>query len=421
MTASAMEAQASLQNPRLPNTLPLTGFRGLLALVVFGTHIDFNRYLGGYDGLRTHFAVYCFFVISSFLLTFNCLAWKPKFATPSKSLRTFRIDRSFFTYWASYAVRRVFKIYPLYLVAVVLSASVPLFGEAYWNLVDFWPHLFMLENRTVLWSVAVEFEFYRYLPILVIIYKLAEEFDFRSSQCWRRLSVISLFSALSAFVSIKYNISNYEYLYPHFLPYYPAFWAGCLGGIILRFCLQTGILNVPAKDETPKDYQISFKSMSINVSAVANYFAWLYLLFLFTSQYSVLEKFHFNVKAEDEKGYRDAIGIYLAYPFTILVFMMLTVLKGKSFNKFFENSLLQFTGKIGYPFYLFHLFAMQIVSGLSSLSNFTGLVIIVSLTYLIAYAAYCIVEEPFIKLASKLNSCMKQKSTSYQPVASAAV
>lgn len=131
----------------------LDGLRGLAALTVLGGHLS--------GGIVAVVSVYLFFVLSSFLLTSQFLAWRPgDFADPWR--------------WAHYAQRRFFRIVPLFVVVVLLSAATTGTGAA-WLGGEGLPLtvkpervpsvLRLAEGPNVLWTVAVECKFYLVLPV----------------------------------------------------------------------------------------------------------------------------------------------------------------------------------------------------------------------------------------------------------------
>jgi peptidoglycan/LPS O-acetylase OafA/YrhL len=146
----------------------LDGLRGLAVLIVLLSHLA-NAGLPVFPGLSMagtgKSGVYLFFVLSAFLLTRLLLA-RPLAHWRRPSL------------WLDYVLRRVLRIWPLYLV--VLSASVALFvsGLAPWwpYLIDpasFLRHVLLREGTSVLWSVPVEFHYYLWLPLVAGLFALA--------------------------------------------------------------------------------------------------------------------------------------------------------------------------------------------------------------------------------------------------------
>lgn len=138
----------------------LDGLRGLAVLIVLLSHLA-NAGLPVVPGLSLagtgKSGVYLFFVLSAFLLTRLLLQW------PAEQWRQG-------ARWADYALRRVLRIWPLYLVVLLGSAAITATGVAPW-----WPypmegerllrHLLLQEGTSVLWSIPVEFHYYLWLPL----------------------------------------------------------------------------------------------------------------------------------------------------------------------------------------------------------------------------------------------------------------
>jgi peptidoglycan/LPS O-acetylase OafA/YrhL len=139
----------------------LDGLRGLAVLVVLLSHAA-NSGLPVLPGLSLSgtgkSGVYLFFVLSAYLLTRLLLA-RPESAWRAPST------------WFDYALRRVLRIWPLYLVVLLVSAALTASGLAPW-----WPyampadallrHLLLQEGTSVLWSIPVEFHYYLWLPLV---------------------------------------------------------------------------------------------------------------------------------------------------------------------------------------------------------------------------------------------------------------
>jgi peptidoglycan/LPS O-acetylase OafA/YrhL len=153
-----------MTDPRPADTLPaLDGLRGLAVGVVLLSHLA-NAGLPVLPGLSLSgtgkSGVYLFFVLSAFLLT-RLLVQRP----------TAEWWRG--ATWADYALRRVLRIWPLYLVVLLSSAALTAAGLAPW-----WPypmdavallrHLTLQEGTSVLWSIPVEFHYYLWLPLVAV-------------------------------------------------------------------------------------------------------------------------------------------------------------------------------------------------------------------------------------------------------------
>lgn len=138
----------------------LDGLRGMAVLIVIASHLS----LAGMDlvpflslaGIGKS-GVYLFFVLSAFLLTRALLERTPAEFSDSRL-------------WANYALRRVLRIWPLYLTILLLSWALTRAGVAGWyyqmDTAELVRHLMLLEGQSVLWSIPVEFKFYLWLPLV---------------------------------------------------------------------------------------------------------------------------------------------------------------------------------------------------------------------------------------------------------------
>lgn len=149
-----------LPNDGKPNHQPeLDGFRGLAVLFVLlahGSHagfdplgIDFNHF--GSVG------VYLFFVLSAYLINRQMLeALTAQRATPK--------------FWLRYALRRVLRIYPMYLLALIASYVLYAngFGGPIHDVNGILNHLSLTEAKGVFWTIPVEVAYYLISPLIVL-------------------------------------------------------------------------------------------------------------------------------------------------------------------------------------------------------------------------------------------------------------
>ena len=138
----------------------LDGLRGLAVLIVIASHLSLLGF-GLLPGLRLggigKSGVYLFFVLSAFLLTRLLLERAPARFADARL-------------WAAYALRRVLRIWPLYLVVLLLSWVLTRAGVGWWHYqlddAGVLRHLALREGQSVLWSIPVEFKFYLWLPLM---------------------------------------------------------------------------------------------------------------------------------------------------------------------------------------------------------------------------------------------------------------
>ena len=160
----------------------LDGLRGLAMVIVIVTHLANSGFIPPQPGLAGSGkpAIYLFFVLSAYLLTRYLLR---------RPLAGFRdVDL-----WLDMGSRRVLRIWPLYLVVLLLSWALTLSGVDGWHYrmdtATLWRHLSLREGQSVLWSIPVEFLFYLWLPALALGLAWMRE---RGWPLWAELAVFGL-------------------------------------------------------------------------------------------------------------------------------------------------------------------------------------------------------------------------------------
>ena len=137
----------------------LDGLRGLAVLIVIGSHLSNAGWLPWPNLAGTGKAgVYLFFVLSAYLLSSAMLATSASLTTPR--------------YWLNYALRRVLRIWPLFLFILLSSWVLTRAGVTAWHYqldgAALGAHLLLEQGQSVLWSIPVEFTFYLWLPFIVL-------------------------------------------------------------------------------------------------------------------------------------------------------------------------------------------------------------------------------------------------------------
>ena len=124
---------------------PFDGVRGIAILYVTLSHLG-NKRTSAVTGAG-EYGVWLFFALSAFLLSHYFFVKPERARLPAE--------------WLNYAMRRVLRIYPLYLAALVVGVFV-----GWWSFAAL-PDAAMLKNP-VFWAVFVEFRFYFLLPFVVV-------------------------------------------------------------------------------------------------------------------------------------------------------------------------------------------------------------------------------------------------------------
>lgn len=143
----------------------LDGLRAIAVILVFLEHVSGNVFstASGEDKILDNFlnfsdsgmgrsGVHLFFVLSSFLLTKQLLK-------PRTSLK----DKGF---WLNYGFRRCIRIYPLYLVILLVYLIFPGFK---YSIGDFISHVLLQKANNHFWTIPVEMKYYLLLPGFVLL------------------------------------------------------------------------------------------------------------------------------------------------------------------------------------------------------------------------------------------------------------
>ena len=139
----------------------LDGLRGIAILFVLLSHMskgDLHLLPWiNFSGSGTY-GVFLFFVLSAFLLTLPFFEhYRHRLSEPG--------------IWLSYALRRFFRIFPLYIIVLLVSFT---FSET-GNFIrlsrqDLWNHIILRDGKSILWTIPVEFKYYFFLPLVVIFF-----------------------------------------------------------------------------------------------------------------------------------------------------------------------------------------------------------------------------------------------------------
>ena len=352
----------------------LNGLRFLSALAVIITHVELMQDKLGlenlWDNLLIHnlgvIGVSFFFVLSGFLITYLMIEERDSF-------KSFSVK--------SFYLRRIFRIWPLYFLILILGffilpnfTYVPFFSD---NLeINFFPnliiYLFIFPNIALSmfpavpligqsWSIGVEEQFYLIWPL---IFKFFKNFNLNF-----------LMKLLSLFVFIKF--------------------------VILLFSLQidSNWLLVLKKNLA----MLKFENMIIGAMGALilkrnNYIKYilnnmalfLCIIGIFISLYII------------PISLRDGLHILHALFFIIVILNVSS--NPKSFLKL-ENRLFNFLGRISYGIYMYHLiiiyFTIKILMIYDIYSMLLLYTISILVTCIVSYFSYIIFEKRFLNLKKK--------------------
>jgi peptidoglycan/LPS O-acetylase OafA/YrhL len=305
------------------------------------------------------YGVLLFFLLSSFLLT---------------SLLVRALTRGPFTkVLSTYALRRVFRIYPMFLVTIACLALFPAFRDMMFAKQEFSyiDQIFLLNAGGIFWAVGVEFEFYLLLPLIPIAFVLTKH-------PLARLGII----AATTVVIILVWVASRTYFqfppnYPHLAPYLHLF----LGGVALaltNIMIQDGDMPVPPKNLALAFLWVGLAGSLYVVPAIGKNFV--------SPILGTEALFHFLASPE---------GVTASWALVLVGILH----GGAAVQRAFALPWLRFIGVISYSIYLMHIFTLsQIMPWQNYLGIGGALATSVLATILLASATYVGIERPFMRL-----------------------
>lgn len=354
------------QTPSYKNKLPsLNGVRGLAIILVFLDHASGQslnivpglQFAG--TGLGKH-GVYLFFVLSSFLITRQLLRSGVSF----NKVET----------WLDYARKRVLRIYPLYLVVLLVYLAFPAFKYG-WK--DFVSHLFLVEGLNQFWAIPVEMKYYLFIPFIAVIFRVAK----------RSLITATIFIALLIGLNylliptglLDYRLSIFKYL--------SIFLIGSWSALLNYRMEQIKIRNKVAQYLFEILAAVSFVFMILNLKFE-----------VFQSiQSSLLDPF---VSSE--------YFSYVMYGFVWSVFLV-SHLHGCGWIKsLLSHPIIGYIGMVSFSIYLWHMVFIGSLNPRLDWPESPKLVVIFLLTLCFSTLTYLLIESPFMRL--KLTSARSRKA-----------
>ncbi len=309
----------------------LNGLRGYAFLCVYIEHLLL------YNSILLSIAqpaISLFFVLSAYLLVSQLY---------HKLYKNSRLDL------ANYFIRRIFRIYPCFIVSVLLD----LFLSQRLEITD---SIFVLTNIKPLlqyWTIYVEFRVYLLFPIITyLIYKLWG----LNKTIVKALSVFLILGFLCLHIYITfftlYNMrespqkANEGLLSNNilFLNYLPVF---IVGVTLAIFCYEN-----KNKDKNESDLLIKNEIVRGIIAAMLVFSN--FILILIIGLYSLYKGYVPNLNVTI-----DNFGLFFSFAYSCSILLLI---KGNNFMiRLFESEVLQFIGNISYPAFLIHLIMFSFI------------------------------------------------------------
>jgi len=334
------------------NYAALDGFRGLAALLVLLEHsVGMFKFTGA-------LGVWMFFVLSGFLLT------KPFVVRPTSSIQT--------AYLSDFMVRRFKRIIPMYFFMVTFLFL--LRGNYELAL----RHYLFVQGDGHYWTILQEIYFYLLLPILTLaVYALCR------GRAWFAVFILLISAILWEQFGSRDVFSMYV-SHRQSRAYFEVFIAGMLGAYLYHGIYQQN-------------------------SNLKDFFNKLHPSFGLVSIILLCGLIYVNSSSNTLFGMPFKVHKYPLISGLICLLLILLAIIGKPncwYKRILTNSVLRYTGIIGYSFYLLHPYCISIVKtgfehffavNPKTISELGYLMMVTTLTLLFASFTYSFIERPFLK------------------------
>lgn len=310
---------------------------------MFSEYLDFSH--------AGKYGVYLFFVLSAYLLD-------------RQITLAFVNKRSSKKYWMNYFLRRFLRIYPLFILALLVHGLMTYYGykTVIDKVIDIPMHIFLLAGEYIFWSIPVEFKYYFISPI--ILWGFHRYFKWKASYVLIALLMLTMASIVLEMIVELPTIAT--------IKFFPIFLAGTF----------VAILEVINEQRFP-----SKPSWFFDTSGVIAF-----VLILLTVPFYTQAVFGKTVDFDDSIYY---------LPYGILWSGILVSAKyGKGLIKrFLELGFLRFIGTISFSMYLFHIPVLKIIlrSNLGIPDNLKVWAFFIC-AILISMISYLLVERPLSKV-----------------------
>jgi len=345
----------------------LDSLRGIAVLLVLLSHASIcnMNILPGLDLSYTgKYGVYLFFVLSAYLLDKQII------------VAVFERKDKFFQ---SYLVKRFMRIYPLYIISLIIMYIINSVTSGYRaiEIVDFndiIKHIFLLESKSIYWSIPVEFLYYLVSPFLVLIIKLIYSLTKNHSFVFLFLGTLISCSILGWYVD-KENIFRII-LFTKPVKYFTLFIPGLTIAYIHYFNQKEGLFTI--------NYKINkillipcIILLAISIRLI--WTKWLDLPFIWHDM---------------------RLAIVFGCIWSII--LSFTLFKSCKNPNFLRSTPLMLVGKVSYSAYLLHIPILYFYRDITEINPHIKLLLFLATTTAISYLSYRLLENQFSKITKKI-------------------
>lgn len=356
----ALPSMSILESKRHFQEDSLDGVRGLAVLIVLLGHVA-NLDILIFNGVKfsgnssEQLGVYLFFALSAFLLTRAFIRMGEEGL--SSPLR-----------WADYFMRRVLRIYPLYIIVLfftVLGVSLSIPGVFVkfqgFSMGDVWGHLILQNGVVHFWTITTEMKYYVILPVFVSVAVFLLKGNIVTMGA-ATLAVSIASSAYAYFVPPEERYSIVRYL--------PIFLCGSLFAFIHEWYQQNAI-RLPSR-----------------VLSLAGF---VLCAVLFLLMPNVFEK----VAGLRYIFFSPRLTLIWGVLFGLLIFIVMN--ERGVLRRVFNCRAIRFMGIISFSIYLWHIFVLEWVAALM-MPDLVKLVLFYLVTILLSSISFVLVERPLSRI-----------------------
>jgi peptidoglycan/LPS O-acetylase OafA/YrhL len=334
----------------------LDGLRGVAVLIVLlshtsNAHLYFHEWLN--FGRVGKVGVFLFFLLSAYLLDRQIAI-------------AYLSNKSSLQYWKNYFLRRFLRIYPLFILTVIVCALFTAIGlpTLIEGVEDVLMHIFLMRGKSVFWSIPVEFKYYFISPFLMWICHRYLKWDVKK--------VLFFFVGLiiiSIVIESLFHLSSLSTL-----RYFPVFLVGTL--ISIYELLKKDVLSVKI---SPLTYEIlGILSLVLMLLTIPYYFNLI-----------------FDAKIKDFHNHM----YYLPYSVLWGVILLSTKYGYGFITKIFELKVFRFIGTISFSLYLLHPLALRFVLwNPIDMPEYLRIYVFFVVIVIVSILSYLMIERPLSKI-----------------------
>lgn len=389
----------------------LDPLRGFFAMIVVVGHLQYVAPWGPWgivDFFHTHIGVFGFFILSSFLLTYRMFSEFTNIVSDKGKTVCNKVI-SLFSSTTKFAIRRITRIQPLFIVvAAAIKYGPPFTFNVIHGLPDnFWHILFLYDTGTnVTWTIHIEMTYYLFVPFVCLFAAL----------CGKRFRALVIISFIAIAIYSDYRWTRYRCdglsygvcyndtdTYFDFTSWISVFCCGTVTALVYywmeQYAQTVSKIDVQYHSQQHVSEINIFESiLTFRVRNFLNYLCYLLsvvFILLVSKRWSLLS---YLFTFHELKLYN-----YPAYHWSMVLFLAL-ISRG-SFTEIFNNKFWNHAGKVSYSIYLTHYFYLTYLQDtlkIQHFNGFEGFTIYIFLVMISATVTYYVIEYPGIWVGTKL-------------------